>query len=113
MTNTDLKALAQQALDAIDDLMGEATGKSVVQDWSRVNQVSLKLRELAQAPDVPATQLKMAGQIDLCDEDEPEGRERVQYGLLLSFPTREAMAEAFDAGICRFGFHLNSAKEAS
>ncbi|OEY67434.1 hypothetical protein [Marinobacter sp. X15-166B] len=53
---------------------------------------------------IPETRLKCAGMIDLFDEDEPGNKEVVKYGLLLEFPNREAMAEAFEKGVCRYSF---------
>lgn len=47
MPNVIHKKLARDALEAMDDLMGEATGRKPVQDWGRVNRVLIELSEIA------------------------------------------------------------------
>lgn len=54
--------------------------------------------------DIPETRIKCAGLVELYDEDEPLYKETVKYGLVLDFPTREAMAHAIEKGVCRYSF---------
>jgi len=91
---------SEQAARAAYRLMQTA----VAQERSEVNIGTIGYVDLDQECGAPETRLKMAGMIDLYDEDEPENKETVHYGLLLEFDSREAMAEAFEKGVCRFSF---------
>ena len=90
---TGLENLRRNATDEY----GRGYIKAMLVDANRLLASSVKEH-------IPETRLKCAGMIDLYDEDEPGNKETVQYGLVLEFPTREGMAEAFEKGICRYSF---------
>ncbi|MBK1874619.1 hypothetical protein FE848_15440 [Marinobacter sp. 1-3A] len=100
----DNQKIVESLINGLENLRRNATDeydrgyiKAMLGDANRLLTASIK-------DDIPKTRLKCAGMIDLYDEDEPGNKETVQYGLVLEFPTREAMAEAFEKGICRYSF---------
>ena len=46
---TTIKEFCENAIRAMNDLMGEATGHGVVQDWANVNDTLVTLERLAKS----------------------------------------------------------------